>query len=49
MLAKINRTMRKILFIIGPIFLILKLTENKGGKEQTQEEDFQTEEFDDIW
>lgn len=49
MLTKINRTMRKILLIIGPILLAFKLMENKSAVDGLENEDFQTEEFDDIW
>lgn len=49
MLTRINRMMRNILLIIGPILLVFKLMENKSGIDRWENEDFQTKEFDDIW
>lgn len=49
MLLKLNRVMRKILLITGAIFLIFKLTDSKEADKRSEQEGFQTEEFDDIW
>ena len=49
MLSKINRATRKIILIVGAIFLVFKLTEDKETDKRSEREGFQTEEFDDIW
>ena len=49
MLSKINRATRKIILIVGAIFLVFKLTEDKETDKRSEQEGFQTEEFDDIW
>ena len=49
MLLKINRTLRKLVLILGAICVVFKLADKQMTKQLEQYEEFQTEEFDDIW
>lgn len=49
MLLKLNRFLRKVVLILGAICVIFKLADKHMSKQLEQYEEFQTEEFDDIW
>lgn len=48
MLIKLNKILRVLIVVTGALALILKLAD-KDRQHDTQDEGFQTREFDDIW
>ncbi len=49
MLSKINNILRITFLVLGAMFFILKLTDEKKGEKISYKEGFQREKFDDIW
>lgn len=49
MLNKINKTMRKIFLITGSILFLFNLTKTRKNVKALEEENFEIQEFDDIW
>ncbi len=48
-LKELNRTLRLLFFILGGLFALAKLTENKKILAEEDKYGYQTKEFDDIW
>ena len=57
MISELNKKLRKLIILTGAILVIFKLLafvgkqeeENRTSDYQSEENEFQTEEFDDIW
>ena len=49
MLLKLNRFLRKIVLILGVLCVVFRLADKQMSKQLEEYEEFQTEEFDDIW